>query len=264
MPHLKWMRSISAGLTTGLKALTTDALIRPRLASSRPAPMSGARKEVGPREIARTSSIYASRGEGRLSNEPPIVGDRGRSFRYDPEDPAPTQLDVRKYPIEDVPLDQSAVERRRDVVSYTSPVLTEELVVSGWPHLELFGSSDCDDTEWHVKLTDVQPDGRSLKVSQGCLRASYRDSLQHPTPLIPGAPHRFDVELWPTNHAFLPGHRLRITITSSDFPWFARSLNRFGPIATQAQPRIATNSVHHTPALPSRIILPIVRGELPA
>ena len=199
--------------------------------------------------------------DGHLTAEPPEA-DPVRSYRYDPDDPAPTQIDVRKYPIEDVPLDQGPVEARPDVIAYTSVELTDELVVSGWPHLELYAASDGDDTDWHVKLTDVHPDGRSLKVTQGCLRGSYRDSLRHPSPLTPGAVHRFDVELWPVRHAFLPGHRLRVTLTSSDFPWFARSMNRCGPIATLDDPRVATNSGHHAAAHPSRLRLPVARGSL--
>ena len=214
---------------------------------------------------AREASLYLhfDGTDGTLAASPAAEAEPSRSYRYDPLDPAPTQLDVRQYPIEDVPLDQTAVEARPDVIAYTSAPLTDEFVVSGWPHLEFFASSDCDDTDWHVKLTDVDPDGRSLKVCQGCRRASYRDSLTDPTPLTPGAVHRFDVELWPVHHAFLPGHRVRVTITSSDFPWFARNLNRFGSLKFQADPRIATNTVHHGGAHASRVILPVERGRMP-
>ncbi|MBW2617712.1 MAG: CocE/NonD family hydrolase [Deltaproteobacteria bacterium] len=195
--------------------------------------------------------------EGRLGYEPPPDEDPARSYRYDPNDPAPTQMDVKKYPAEDIPLDQGPVESRSDVIVYTSEEMTEELVISGWAHLELFAASDCDDTEWHVKLTDVHPDGRSLKVCQGCLRASFRDSLEDPTPLQPGEVYHFDVELWPTHHVFLPGHRIRVSITSADFPWYARSMNRFGKIATLSDPRIATNTIQHSSVYPSRIKLPV-------
>lgn len=189
----------------------------------------------------------------------PGSADPERSYRYDPLDPAPTQVDVRKYPFEDVPLDQGPVEARDDVVVYTGPALTEALRVTGWPHLELHAATDGDDTDWHVKLTDVHPDGRSVKVSQGCLRAACRDSLQHPTPLVPGQVYAFDVELWPVNHVFLPGHRVRVSVTSSDFPWFARSLNRFGRIETLDDPRPAINTLYHGSATPSRIRLPGAR-----
>ena len=195
--------------------------------------------------------------DGALADASPSSDQPTRSYIYDPADPAPTQIDVTKYPIEDVPLEQNAVEARDDVVVYTSAKLAEEVVISGWAHLELFASSDCDDTDWHVKITDVHPDGRSLKVTQGCLRASYRDSLEEPSPLTPGEIHKFDVELWPTQHVFLPGHRIRVSITSSDFPWFARGMNRFGPIKWQWEPHKATNSIHHSAQHAPRLRLPV-------
>lgn len=193
---------------------------------------------------------------GETSDAEPV-----QSYRYDPNDPTPTQLDVLAYPAENPPLDQSEVEARPDVISYTSEPLTSTLTISGWPHLDLFASSDCDDTDWHVKITDVTPDGRSLKVTQGCLRASYRDSQEHPEPLTPGKVERFDIELWPIHHAFLPGHRIRVTIASADFPWFARSMNRFGPIKSLGEPRTATNTIHQGSAAPSRIRLPVAPRE---
>jgi putative CocE/NonD family hydrolase len=196
--------------------------------------------------------------EGTLTIDAANGDDETRSYRYDPRDPAPTQTGVGRYPIEDVPLDQTEVETRADVLTYTSASLTQELAISGWPVLELLASSDCNDTEWHVKITDVDPDGRSMKVCQGCLRASYRDSLETPTPLTPGEIHRFLVELWPIQHCFLPGHRVRVSITSSDFPWFARSMNQFGPLKDQAEPKIATNTIHPG----SKLLLPVERGGL--
>lgn len=179
-----------------------------------------------------------------------------RGFQYDPLDPVPTGLDVRRYPFEDVPLEQTANEQRPDVLCYTSSPLEAELTVSGWATLKLYGASDGDDTDWHVKLTDVGPDGRSFKVTQGCLRAACRDSLETPAPLVPGEGYWFAIEFWPTHHVFLPGHRIRVTVTSSDFPWFARSLNRFGPVRDQDEPRVATNTVFHGGAHASRLILP--------
>jgi putative CocE/NonD family hydrolase len=193
----------------------------------------------------------------------PGDGDPPRLYRYDPADPVPTGVDFERYPVEDVPLDRSADERRPDVVAYSGEILRSPLLISGWPHLELFASSDCDDTDWHVKLLDVHPDGRSYKVTQGCLRAACRESLERPAPLTPGQVYRFDVELWPAHHAFLPGHRIRVTVTSSDFPWFARNLNRFGPIAAQRTPRTATNRIYHGARHPSRIWLPVAPDSGP-
>jgi len=194
---------------------------------------------------------------GNLSSAPPSIDEPRQTYLYDPTNPAPTQMDVKKYPLEDIPLDQTIVELRPDVLIYSSEILVTELVLSGWPHLEVYAMSDCDDTEWHVKITDVHPDGRSMKVTQGCLRASYRDSLEKPSPLEPDRIYRFDIELWPTHHIFLPGHCVRVTITSSDFPWFARSMNCFGKIADLAEPIAAKNSIFHTPIYPSCLKFPV-------
>jgi hypothetical protein len=194
---------------------------------------------------------------GGLSDVPPRADEPEQSYQYDPVNPAPTRMDIKKYPLEDIPLDQTPVESRPDVLSYSSEALLEELVISGWSHLKIYAASNCEDTEWHVKITDVYPDGRSMKVTQGCLRASYRASLENPSRLAPGEIYTFDIELWPTHHVFLPGHCVRVTITSSDFPWFARSMNRFGKIADLAAPIVATNSIFHTPIYPSCLKLPV-------
>jgi uncharacterized protein len=253
--HLRWFDHWLKGIDNGVPA-------DPRVSLFETGTNHWRDGDTWPRATREDALYLHFDGEqGTLSPAP--AAEATRSYRYDPLDPAPTQIDVRNYAIEEVPLDQTAVETRPDVIAYTSELLTEEFVISGWPHLDLFAASDGDDTDWHVKLTDVWPDGRSLKVCQGCRRASYRDSLTDPTPLIPGEVHRFDVELWPVHHAFLPGHRIRLTITSSDFPWFARNLNRFGPLKFQADPRVATNSVHHGGPYASRVILPVERGRIP-
>ncbi|WP_458317063.1 CocE/NonD family hydrolase [Mycolicibacterium brisbanense] len=185
-----------------------------------------------------------------------------RSFTYDPADPMPTGLDVRNYPVEDVPLDQTANEGRADVLTYTGEVLDDALTVSGWPRVHLSASSDREDTDWHVKITDVHPDGRSVKVTQGCLRACHRESLDTTSaPMVAGTVYEFDVEMWPTHHVFLPGHRIRVSVTSSDFPWFARNLNQMGPVVEHAEPLIAVNTVHHGPGTLSRVELPVEEGR---
>jgi putative CocE/NonD family hydrolase len=195
--------------------------------------------------------------EGSLSTESAGAPEEPQSYRYDPADPAPTRIDIRSYTMDDAPIVMNEVEERADVLVYTSEPLTEPLEISGWPHLDLFASSDCNDTEWHVKLCDVDPDGRSIKVCQGCRRASYRESLEHPEPIVPGQIYAYDVELWPVHHVFKPGQRVRVTITSSDFPWFARSLNQFGSLRDLAEIKIATNTVHHGAPHATRIKLPV-------
>ncbi|HLX51918.1 MAG TPA: CocE/NonD family hydrolase [Streptosporangiaceae bacterium] len=244
--HLRWFDHWLKGTGPGLAGLDPVRIFEPGRNSWR-----GATR--WPLATAQTG-LYL--GPASLLTSAPAA-QASDSYRYDPADPAPTGLDVRRYPFEDVPLEQTRTEARGDVLCYTSDPVTEPVTVSGWPHLVMFASSDGDDTDWHVKLTDVTPDGRSLRVTQGCLRAACRDSLAEPEPLVPGVVYPFDVELWPTHHVFLPGHRIRVTVTSSDFPWFARSLNRYGTPRSLAEPRVASNTVYHGGRYPSRLVLPV-------
>ena len=203
-----------------------------------------------------TTNLAMHLGDETLSLQVPAESGE-RSYRYDPLDPVPTGLTISRYPLyEDVPLDQTKTEQRDDVLCFTSEPLDREVVISGWPRLELFASSDCDDTDWHVKVTDVNPDGRSLRLSQGCLRAACRNSLEFLEPLIPGDTFQFSIELWPTHHVLKPGHSVRVSVTSSDFPWFARSLNQFGPVHLQSEPKVAVNTVRFGFEFPSRLVLP--------
>ncbi len=247
--HLRWFDHWLKGRDTGLASVERVRVFEPGRNAWRGAPswpLSDGERSLylGPCTLAPTAPVQA----GALD------------FRYDPEDPATTPMDIRRYPLEDVTMEQTETEARDDVVCFTGEPLAGELTVSGWPTLELFGSSDGDDTDWHVKLTDVHPDGRSFRVTQGCLRAACRSSLEDPEPIVPGETYRFDVELWPTHHVFLPGHRVRVTVTSSDFPWFARSLNRFGHVAELSEPRVARNTVRFGGAVPSRLRLPVDSG----
>jgi len=245
--HLRWFRHWLKEEDQGLDDVARVRIFEPGRNRWRDAP-------AWPTALGETSLYLA--GEGHLVASAP--GEASSTpYRYDPADPVPTGLDVRAYPVEDVPLLQDANEARPDVVSFTGPPLEADLTISGWARLELFASSDGDDTEWHVKVCDVHPDGHSYKVTQGCLRAACRRSLRDPEPLVPGEVTPFSVELWPTHHVFLAGHRVRLTVTSSDFPWFARSLNRFGLVATQAEPCVAVNTVAHGGPHPSRLILPV-------
>lgn len=202
-----------------------------------------------------TSTRELFLGEGKLDDAPTESG--SAAYVYDPLDPMSTGIDVRLYPFEDVPLDQTANERRADIVAFTSEPVTEAVTLSGWAHLVFHGSTDGDDTDWHVKITDVDPDGVSRRVTQGCLRAACRTSLEEPAPVAPSEVLEYDVEMWPTHHVFLPGHAIRVTVTSSDFPWYARSMNQFGPVRLQGEPRVARNAVHFGGDFASRIVLPI-------
>jgi putative CocE/NonD family hydrolase len=132
--------------------------------------------------------------------------------------------------------------------------------VTGHVELKLFVSSSALDTDITAKLVDVFPDGRALNLCDGILRLRYRDDLSDPTPLIPGEVYEVTAKLGVTSNVFLPGHRLRLDISSSNFPRFDRNTNTGGFIARESidDAVVAINRVLHGPAHPSRLILPII------
>jgi uncharacterized protein len=206
----------------------------------------------------------SDRGDGGLSTALPD-GESEDVYLYDPRDPVPTVGGATFLPGLAVganggPRDQRGAEGRRDVLCYTTPVLERDLEVTGPIELVLFASSSARDTDFTGKLVDVYPNGRSEILTDGILRARYRDSLEHPAPLEPGRVYELHLDLWATANVFRAGHRLRLDISSSNFPRFDRNTNSGGTIATDTEKDIhqAVNRVYHDASHPSHVILPII------
>jgi putative CocE/NonD family hydrolase len=199
-----------------------------------------------------TGASAASLNNGGLTFEPPSAPERPDSFVYDPEDPVPSLL---LYP-ELGPRDHRPVEGR--MLTYTTPVLEQDLTVIGPVKAVLYGMSSAPDTDWVVRLCDVWPDGRSMSVCDGILRARYRHSLERPELLVPGKVERFEVDLWSTAQVFKAGHRLRVQVTSSDFPRYDRNLNTGGPFGEEARGQVAVNTIFHDALRPSHLLLPVM------
>jgi putative CocE/NonD family hydrolase len=117
--------------------------------------------------------------------------------------------------------------------------------------------SSAPDTDWVVRLCDVWPDGRSMSVCDGILRARYRDSLAQPTLMHPGEVYRFEVDLRATAQVFQAGHQLRVEVTSSDFPRYDLNLNTGGAFGLEAQGQVANNTLFHDGSRASHILLPL-------
>jgi putative CocE/NonD family hydrolase len=190
--------------------------------------------------------------EGALADSPGEDGET--SYDYDPRDPEGIPFDQKAVDWE-LPLELGGLEAQDGVLTWTTEPLAEPLTVHGWGEFELHAATDGEDTDWHVKLTDVDAEGTSRWVTWGCLRASHSDDPGAPSPLVPNEAKRYAVELCPTFHTFRAGHRLRLVLASSEFPAFARNLNRFGPIARQDDPRVARNTVFHGGTRASRLRL---------
>jgi putative CocE/NonD family hydrolase len=196
----------------------------------------------------------ASLNNGTLSFEQPQEDEPPDSFEYDPSTAVPTVAMTAKQ--QGAPADHRPIEGR--LLTYSSAVLEEDLAVVGPIRMVLFATSDCPDTDWFVRLLDVWPAGRSLNVQRGSLRARYRGSLESPELMQPGRVYRFDIDVSATAQVFKAGHRIRVHVTSSEFPPFERNMNTGGVNARESTGRVAQNAVIHSRGQPSHIVLPIL------
>jgi uncharacterized protein len=156
------------------------------------------------------------------------------------------------------PYDQRDVEMRDDVLCFTSAPLERDLEVTGPIKVILYTATDCPDTDWTGKLVDVRPGGYAMNLCDGIIRARYRESLTRPTPLEPGRVYRYEIDLMVTGNVFRAGHRIRVEISSSNFPRYDRNPNTGFPVGTSRDLRVAHQTVLHTSAYPSHIVLPII------
>ncbi len=187
---------------------------------------------------------------GTLSPQAPAAEAAPSSFDYDPADPVPTRggLTVMAQEFPNGSFDQAPIEARPDVLVFTSEPLTDELEVTGRVRVVLHAQSSAPATDWVARLCDVHPDGRSFNLCDGILRVvESADAVQ-----------RVEIDLWSTANAFLPGHRLRVHVTSSSFPRWDRNLNTGDQRSTHFE--VARQTVFHDADRPSWIELPVVDG----
>lgn len=197
-------------------------------------------------------------GDGTLSLEPPAGNEPADAFAYDPLNPVPT-LGGNNLGLSLGAFNQSKVEDRPDVLCYTSPVLSADLEVTGPITATLYAISDAKDTDFTVKLVDVYPDGAPVNIQDGIVRALFRNNdPEHPTPLVPGAVEQYQIDLWATSNLFQAGHRIRVEISSSNFPRFNRNLNTGEPVPSAARGVVAHQSIVHDVQHPSFILLPVI------
>jgi uncharacterized protein len=199
-------------------------------------------------------------GDGLLTREEPAA-EPVDTYLYDPLHPVPT-IGGRGAEAENGfvcgPLDQIHAERRGDVLCYNTPELEKNIEVTGPVDLHLFAASSCRDTDFAVKLVDVYPDGRAINVTDGIVRAQYRNSYTKPEPLTPGEVVEFVIRLGVTSQLFRRGHRIRLDITSSNFPAFDRNMNTGNAIGTDATGFVAQQKVYHQSGYASYIELPVI------
>ena len=197
-------------------------------------------------------------GDGTLATQPPEAEKPDR-FTYDPRDPVPT-CGGCLLPIGAAPgmFDQREVEARPDVLVYTSPPLSEDVEVTGPVTVELWASTSAPDTDFTAKLVDVYPDGRAMNLCEGIIRARYRASQETPSLVTPGAVYPFRIDLWATSTVFKAGHRIRLEISSSNFPHFEPNPNTGHALGQDDILERADQEVFHDARHPSHIMLPVI------
>ncbi len=193
-------------------------------------------------------------GGGALSREAPSE-EPPDTYTYDPRDPVMT---LYTGPGQQVPLDQRALQHRRDILSYATPPLAAPLEVTGPITVTLWAASSARDTDFVVKLMDVWPDGFTQELCHGIVRARYRESYTEPTLIEPDAVYQYTIQVNPTSNCFLPGHRLRIDITSSDFPNFDRNHNTGAHEYADGEVVAARQTIFHDHSRPSHVTLPVI------
>ena len=199
--------------------------------------------------------------EGRLSTEPPDAEQADR-YTYDPSNPVPTRggalLLSPEFP--PGPLDQAAIERRPDVLTFSTEPLERDTEVTGPIVVHLWACSSAPDTDFVARLVDVHPDGRAYNLADGIIRARFRDTPRGgPEALLePGRAYEFTIDLWNTSNVFRAGHRIRLQVTSSCFPRWDRNQNTGNPLDSDVELRVAEQTILHDREHPSHVVLPLV------
>ena len=205
-------------------------------------------KEWPPARAVETA--WHLRADGQLTQAAPSSEETPDTYVYDPADPVPTRGGAFVMSVDYVagPADQRDVEERSDVLVYTSEPLTEDLEVTGRVRMRLHAATDGPSTDWVVRLCDVDSHGVSRNLCDGIVRVEA----------VPGERAEHEIDLWSTSNVFLAGHRIRVQVTSSNFPRWDRNLNTGEPAQTGTTLRVADQTIFHDATHPSRIILPVI------
>jgi putative CocE/NonD family hydrolase len=202
-------------------------------------------------------------GDGALSREEPCAGSRPDHFIYDPLNPVPNMgggLCCNEAKTNGGQYDQRSVEIRPDVLCYTSAPLEVPVEVTGPVTVTLYASSSAVDTDFTAKLVDVCPCGCVVNLTDGIIRARYRNGTGRQELMTPGEVYKFEIDCWATSYLFGAGHQVRVEISSSNFPRFDRNPNTGGVIATTRREEciVAHQTIHHSQEYPSHITLPVI------
>ena len=210
--------------------------------------------------LSSSNGANGLRGDGRLRLDAP-ASEKPDTFVYDPGNPVPTiggRLCCGNDVIAPGPYDQRPNEGRDDVLVFSSAPLDNDVEVTGFITVVLYASTTAVDTDFTAMLVDVEPTGYARFLTDGILRARYRESTKEATPIVPGEIYRYEIDLWATSNVFKAGHRIRVYVSSSNFPRFNRNPNTGAPISGSQGMVKATQTIYHDAAHPSALVVPLV------
>jgi len=179
-------------------------------------------------------------------------------YTYDPADPTPTLGGNIMETTLRGPRDQRPLDERQDIARFLTEPFAEETEITGPLSAEIHASTSAPDTDFMVKLVVVKPDGFSFNLVDGVIRARYRQGFEQQRLLQPGTVYRYRIDLWATSYLLAPGDRLRLDVTSSNYPRLARNLNTGAPFAKTREIQVARQTIHMSERYPSRLILPVI------
>lgn len=205
----------------------------------------------------RANSLH---GDGHLNTEP-SKSEAADCFDYDPADPVPTLGDQSMLSTSTGPKDRRPLQRRDDVLVYSSQPLSQDLEITGPVQLTLCAASTAPDTDFTATLVDVHPGGPAINICEGIVRARFRESYESPTLIQPGSVYQYQIHLWETSNLFKAGHRICLEVSSSNFPRFDRNQNKGTPLGLDAEIQIARQAIHHSQEHPSYLTLPVIPRE---
>ncbi len=202
----------------------------------------------------RANSLF---GDGSLSTAEPAGEEPRDRYTSDPLRPVPFVTEPTFAQIGG-PDDYRPVERRDDVLVYSTEPMTEDTEVTGPIRVQLYAASSAPDTDFMAKLLDVWPDGYAQRLCDGMVRARFREGMDRPSPIEPGRPYGYDIDCWNTSQVFKKGHRIRLEVASTAFPKYDRNPNTGAPLGRSAEMKTADQTIYHDREHPSHIVLPIV------
>lgn len=216
--------------------------------------------------IADAAMLPSPRGHGvnrrkdEPSNSEKWIAAISDTYSYNPRDPVPFLTEPTSSQIGG-PDDYQTVHQRRDVLVYTSATLTESVQIVGPVKVELYAKTSAPDTDFMAQLHDVWPNGYAQRLCDGMVRSRFRHGMDQPELLSPNELVKYVIDLWNTAHVFLPGHRIRVHVTSSAFPKYDRNPNTADDLGTSEHMEIAVQTVYHDSEHPSAVILPMMPGK---